>query len=192
MPETSKDDAAVVADRICEAIGGLELSADDSMHRVTMSFGVANYPLDAVTTDDLIRCADRAMYIAKARGKNQVQIYGANRRAHRRIDTVVEGEYRVFEEESRPFSTLDISERSLRVNVDRPVPVNSLVEFTLILPDNDQKVSALGRVIRADQHGQDTYELAIYIVDIASGEHITLKRYLRALAPDSTGVFGSD
>ncbi len=192
MPETSKDDAAVVADRICEAIGDLELSADDPMHRVTMSFGVANYPLDAVTTDDLIRCADRAMYIAKARGKNQVQLYGANRRAHRRIDTVVEGEYRVFDVESRPFSTLDISERSLRVNVDRPVPVNSLVEFTLILPDNDQKVSALGRVIRADQHGQDTYELAISIVDIASGEHITLKRYLRALAPDSIGVFGSD
>ena len=70
--------------------------------------------------------------------------------------------------------------------------MNSLVEFTLILPDNDQKVSALGRVIRADQHGQDTYELAISIVDIASGEHLTLKRYLRALAPDSTWVFGSD
>ena len=61
-----------IQSRICEAIGGLELSADDAMHRVTMSFGVANYPLDAVTTDDLIRCADRAMYIAKARGKNQV------------------------------------------------------------------------------------------------------------------------
>ena len=192
MPETSKDDAAVVADRVCEAISELELSADDPMHRVTMSFGIANYPLDAVTTDDLIRCADRAMYIAKARGKNQVQLYGANRRAHRRINTVVEGEFRIFEVESRPFSTLDISERSLRVNVDRPVPVNAFVEFTLILPDHSQKVSAHGRVIRCDQHGQDTYELALSIVNIDSGEHITLKRYLRALTPDTTAAFGPD
>ncbi len=70
MPETSKDDAAGVADRVREATSDLELSADDPTHRVTVSFGVANYPLDAGTTDDLIRCADRAMYIAKARGKN--------------------------------------------------------------------------------------------------------------------------
>ena len=76
MPATSKDDAAGVADRVREAVGDLELSADDPTHRVTVSFGVANYPIDATSTDDLIRCADRAMYISKARGKNQVQLYG--------------------------------------------------------------------------------------------------------------------
>ena len=189
MPATSKDDAAAVADRVREAIDDLELSADDPTHRVTISLGVANYPLDAVSTDDLIRCADRAMYIAKARGKNQVQLYGANRRAHRRINAVVPGEYRVFEEESRPFSTLDISERSLRIKVARAVPVNALLEFTLTLPEHGQRVSAHGRVIRTEQRKHGTYELAISIVDMDSRAHRILRRYLRSQAPGNDDVF---
>ena len=189
MPATSKDDAAGVADRVREAVGDLELSADDPTHRVTVSFGVANYPIDATSTDDLIRCADRAMYISKARGKNQVQLYGANRRAHRRISAVVEGEIRTFEETRRPFSTLDISETSLRVNVDSDVAVDSLVEFTLKLPDHGQNVTAHGRVIRADPSGAGKYELAISIVDIDTRQHLVLKRYIRSLETESPGPF---
>ena len=189
MPATSKDAAAGVADRVREAVGDIELSADDPTHRVTMSFGVANYPLDAGSTDDLVRCADRAMYIAKARGKNQVQLYGANRRAHRRIPAVVQGEIRLFEKERRPFSTLDISERSLRVNVDSAVPVNAIVEFTLMLTEQGQEVSAHGRVIRSDPCEGETHELAISIMDIDSRQHVTLKRYLRALASEDPVVF---
>jgi diguanylate cyclase (GGDEF)-like protein len=127
MPATSKHGAAGVADRVRAALADIELSAEDPTHRVTMSLGVASYPADAQSAEDLIRCADRAMYIAKARGKNQVQIYGANRRAHLRINAVVDGEYRVFEKRRHMFSTLDLSERSLRVAVDREVPENSLI-----------------------------------------------------------------
>jgi diguanylate cyclase (GGDEF)-like protein len=179
MPETSKDAAAGAADRVREAVGDLELSADDPLHRVTISFGVANYPVDAKSPDDLIRCADRAMYIAKARGKNQVQLYGANRRAYRRISTVIDGEYRVFEDEAQPLSTLDISERSLRITVGREVPADALVEFTLMLPEHGQKVSALGRVIRNETREDGEYMLAISIVDISGHAHLALKQYLR-------------
>jgi diguanylate cyclase (GGDEF)-like protein len=184
MPETSKEAAAAAADRVREAIGDLELSADDPLHRVTISLGVANYPIDAVNPDDLIRCADRAMYIAKARGKDQVQLYGANRRAHRRLTTALQGEYRVFEERTREFSTSDISERSLRVNVDREVPEGSLVEFTLMLPEHGQTISAHGRVVRREQREGGGFELAITIVDINSRQHLALKNFLKDQAPD--------
>ncbi len=180
MPATSKDDAATVADRVREAVSDVELAADDPTHRVTISMGVANYPVDAVTPDDLIRCADRAMYIAKARGKNQVQLYGANRRAHLRISTRVPGEYRVFEKEGRPLTTLDLSERSLRVNVDSPVPEKALVEFTLKLPEHGQHVHAHGRVIRSNTSEDGGNELVLSIVEITRREHLTLKQYLRS------------
>ena len=188
MPATSKEHALGVADRARKAVADLELSDVDPTHYVTMSLGIASYPLDAESADDLIRCADRAMYLAKGRGKNQVQLYGANRRAHKRIHTVVSGEYRVFEEERRPFSTLDISERSLRVMVDRPVPANTLVEFTLALPESDQNVSANARVIRAVPRDEGTYEMALTIVDIESREYLALRKYLEAQAPESKGT----
>jgi diguanylate cyclase (GGDEF)-like protein len=184
MPETSKAAAALAADRVREAVGNLQLSADDPLHRVTISFGIANYPVDAGSPDDLIRCADRAMYIAKARGKDQVQLYGANRRAHRRVTTNLKGEYRIFEEDSQAFSTFDLSERSLRVNVDREVAEGALVEFTLLLPEHGQKISAFGRVIRTEELEGGGHMLVITILDIGTREHLALKQYLRDQAPD--------
>jgi len=184
MPQTSKDAAASAADRVRKAVEEIELSADDPLHRVTLSLGVANYPLDATNTDELIRCADRAMYIAKARGKNQVQLYGTNRRAHRRINAKVGGEYRVFEDEAHTFSTLDISEHGLRVRADSAVPADSLLEFTLKLPEQDQKVSAVGRVIRTVEDEGGAYQMAITIVEIGGRAHLALKRYLREKAQE--------
>jgi diguanylate cyclase (GGDEF)-like protein len=184
MPETSKAAAASAADRVREAVGDLKLSVDDPLHRVTISFGIANYPVDASSPDDLIRCADRAMYIAKARGKDQVQLYGANRRAHRRVNTNLKGEYRIFEEDSQAFSTFDLSERSLRVKVDREVAEGALVEFTLLLPERGQKISAFGRVIRTEELEGGGHMLVISILDIGTREHLALKQYLRDQAPD--------
>ena len=42
---------------------------------VTGSVGVARYPDDGDVAADLLRCADAAMYLAKERGKNNVQFY---------------------------------------------------------------------------------------------------------------------
>lgn len=41
----------------------------------TASIGSANYPRDAKTTEELLRCADAAMYEAKKRGKNTYRFY---------------------------------------------------------------------------------------------------------------------
>jgi len=151
---------------------------------VTISLGIANYPVDATSPDDLLRCADRAMYIAKARGKNQVQLYGANRRAHRRINAVIDGEYRLFEKEAHHFSTLDLSERSLRISVDRMVPEGTTLDFTLMLPEHGQRVRALGRVLRTEEGDDGHHRMVLTIVDISPRAHLTLKQYLRERAEE--------
>jgi diguanylate cyclase (GGDEF)-like protein len=44
---------------------------------VTASIGVARYPEVTGTVDDILKAADSAMYLAKGRGRNNVQVYGA-------------------------------------------------------------------------------------------------------------------
>jgi diguanylate cyclase (GGDEF)-like protein len=44
---------------------------------VTASIGVARFPEVSGTVDDILKAADSAMYLAKGRGRNNVQVYGA-------------------------------------------------------------------------------------------------------------------
>ena len=44
---------------------------------VTASIGIAKYPKDAQTTEDLLQCADAAMYDAKNSGKNTFSFYNS-------------------------------------------------------------------------------------------------------------------
>jgi len=43
---------------------------------VTASFGVASFPEDAATGDDVVRAADEALSAAKRAGKNRVAVWG--------------------------------------------------------------------------------------------------------------------
>jgi two-component system cell cycle response regulator len=77
LPETGKGTAAEVAERIRIFAGDLRVRRDDVRPggRITVSLGVASFPEDATETGDLIRKADRALYQAKARGRNRIYPY---------------------------------------------------------------------------------------------------------------------
>ncbi|MFQ5780540.1 MAG: diguanylate cyclase [Nitrospiria bacterium] len=77
LPQTSKEDAQIIADRLCRGI-----EKKESLHKkfsacgnLAVSIGLATFPEDAKTTEELIRNADRALYQAKIQGKNQVVIF---------------------------------------------------------------------------------------------------------------------
>jgi diguanylate cyclase (GGDEF)-like protein len=72
LPETSLIDAVQVAERIRERINE---SIYTGVGHVTASIGVANYPGDALGKEDLVRAADRALYVSKNNGRNRVSYF---------------------------------------------------------------------------------------------------------------------
>jgi diguanylate cyclase (GGDEF)-like protein/putative nucleotidyltransferase with HDIG domain len=68
LPETRLDDAHIVAERIRK---GIELEMFTKQVPLTASLGVASWPADGVTKEELVGCADAAMYLAKAMGRNR-------------------------------------------------------------------------------------------------------------------------
>ncbi|MEV5961565.1 diguanylate cyclase [Kribbella sp. NPDC051952] len=85
LPGTGIDEATVTADRLRNAVAASPLAAmcagvldepdlDPDTFRLTVSIGVSVYPADGSTVDDLLLCADRAMYAAKAAGRNRVSL----------------------------------------------------------------------------------------------------------------------
>lgn len=73
MPETSKKNAVVAAEKIRKALKGHLFLADEGLNlRITASFGVASFPTDASDKDGLIHMADNAMYRVKNATKDGV------------------------------------------------------------------------------------------------------------------------
>jgi diguanylate cyclase (GGDEF)-like protein len=75
LPQTDQEQAIAVANRISRAIATSPLHIDASIEvTITASFGIATYPLHAMTKDALIRQADAAMYRVKSTTKNAVGV----------------------------------------------------------------------------------------------------------------------
>jgi diguanylate cyclase (GGDEF)-like protein len=75
LPETGIDEAVQVAERIRAKIEAHRFSGGRRLKfTLTASFGIAVFPLHALSPQQLIACADRAMYQAKAAHKNCVRV----------------------------------------------------------------------------------------------------------------------
>ncbi len=76
LPNTGAEDALFNANRICKAVSEkpFHLNPVDTA-TVTISLGVATFPDNAQTPQDLIEWADKGLYYAKEHGRNQVGRY---------------------------------------------------------------------------------------------------------------------
>ena len=72
LPHTDRQGAAVLAERLRKAAAGHLHSNGRGKGRVTISLGVASFPLDeAGSVEDLIESADARLYEAKDSGRNR-------------------------------------------------------------------------------------------------------------------------
>jgi len=74
LPNTSADEALFNAKRINKAIENMEIELNNTTEKgkVTISVGVATFPENAMTAEELVEHADKSLYYAKEHGRNQV------------------------------------------------------------------------------------------------------------------------
>ena len=82
LPQCDRESAIRVAERLRESIASTPVN---KVGQVTASIGVATYPTGAKNKDELVEMADRAMYLAKAAGRNRVRTLA--HRSYSGIDT---------------------------------------------------------------------------------------------------------
>jgi len=76
LPDTSADEALLLAERLHQAVSSepLVLANNNSIH-LTVSIGIATYPTHASTIEELIKRADEALYWIKSHGRNRIRLY---------------------------------------------------------------------------------------------------------------------
>ena len=74
LPETDLASAARAAERVRAAVAALKIESDDTIVQITVSVGVTTV-CSGDTAKDILARADRALYDAKAAGRDQVIVH---------------------------------------------------------------------------------------------------------------------
>ncbi len=74
---TNRDDVLKIADKIVRSMEAPLTLPDKLELHITATLGVSFFPDDASSAEELVKCADEAMYAAKAMGRNTFQAYVA-------------------------------------------------------------------------------------------------------------------
>jgi diguanylate cyclase (GGDEF)-like protein/PAS domain S-box-containing protein len=76
MPGSTLKTAALRAEQLRVECAGIRIPHDGQDLSVTVSFGVATYPVHGQEAEDIVIKADKALYRSKQRGRNCVTIWG--------------------------------------------------------------------------------------------------------------------
>ncbi len=74
LPEIDLANARVVAEKLRRVVYHMPFEREEVLpeKHLTISVGVGSFPQTAMDAEDLLRCADRALYQAKQKGRNRV------------------------------------------------------------------------------------------------------------------------
>ena len=78
LPDTEISEARVFAERLRKSIADNPLEQQDATINVTVSIGVAELSAASKSSDNVLSSADRALYLAKENGRNQVVLFSGN------------------------------------------------------------------------------------------------------------------
>lgn len=103
LPQTDKDEACIIADRLREAVNQYDYLGKENLNNkmMTASLGVSTYSTQMESYKDLIENADMALYRAKFLRRNKVEVYSSI------FDHIIEKEPNEnLLEEIKPLKTL--------------------------------------------------------------------------------------
>ncbi len=181
LPDTGRAGAFVVAQRIRVSF---ETGLRSGREAVTISGGVAAYPADGLTPQQLLHCSDQGLYRAKAAGKNRVAPESDERRQHERVlwqqsIGLERSGGRVIEARGR-----NLSEGGMLVSMTEPVPVGSKITVVVRVQD-DGPLALRGRVVRLAPRGGQGYEAGLLLASDGTGGNALV---LRRLMPPAASV----
>lgn len=76
LPETNLEKAKIVAEKLRTKVGALPafVAEGKETRRITISVGIASFPECTIEKERLVSLADRALYSAKEKGRNRVEV----------------------------------------------------------------------------------------------------------------------
>ncbi|MGE0453122.1 MAG: diguanylate cyclase [Vicinamibacteria bacterium] len=174
LPDTLRAGGHVVAERIRRRV-------EERFRRrrggtpITISGGVACFPEDAASVEELVQRADEGLYRSKADGKNRITLIDGERRRHLRVP--VSARIVVNADERRVAARAkNVSESGLLLSVQEPMPIGSNVGL-LVHPHGGERIGLRGEVVRVVANERDAlFDLGVRLHGDQKGKLLLLAR----------------
>ncbi len=188
LPETNKEGGLVISERIREKVerSSFIKGAKQPLKRFTISGGMATFKVDAKTGINLIKKADQTLYLAKARGKNQVAMYMEEKREFERVNAHLIGRLTVASNTGDIFVVQNISEGGFLFKFHKAIPVGTILHLSLNLPGRKTPIQCKAKIRRLEELKKNRkYEIGVGIIHIRESEKKAMKRFVRTLAQEN-------
>lgn len=165
MPHTESFNAFIVGERIRKAVEREDFSIPGRNCRLTISGGLASYPLHATEPRTLLHLADSATYLAKGAGKNNISFYKKDQRRYLRVKLdkpVLIKEMGFVDSRIYAGTSKDIGIGGILFENDAPLPLGAHIEVSV--PVNAEgPLLLIGTIVRVEALGEKSYEIGMTI-----------------------------
>jgi diguanylate cyclase (GGDEF)-like protein len=165
MPHSENIHAYVLAERIRKRIEQMEMDAGSETYKVTISGGLASFPANARDSDDLLRKADSALYLAKGAGKNTISFYKEEKRRYLRVkfkQPVKIKELGFNGSLSYHAQSKDICIGGVLFENKDPLPLGARIQVSVPIKD-DEPLLLIGTVVRVECFQKNRYDIGMTI-----------------------------
>ncbi|MDX1776753.1 MAG: diguanylate cyclase [Desulfobulbales bacterium] len=167
LPDTNKVNGWLIGERIRQKIENTAIRYEGKKIKITLSGGLASFPIDASDGLTLIKNADKAMYRAKSFGKNNISFYSMDKRRNIRVgyNTSVEiQELGIHEKPVLTATTKSISIGGILLESETPFQSGAKIQLNISLNEKNPLL-IIGTVVRSEKTDEDNYEISVAFLD---------------------------
>jgi diguanylate cyclase (GGDEF)-like protein len=183
LPETGKVNALVLGERIRKRVEETKHEYEGQIISVTISGGLATFPIDATDTTNLIKNADIAVYRAKEEGKNNIIVFSENKRHYMRVDFITDIQVRVvdskYDNDVLEATSKDMSTGGILFENNYPIDMNTKVQLRIPTGVAEEPLLVAGTVVRVEKFSSNQYDIGISFLEIDNTVKNELSKCIR-------------
>jgi hypothetical protein len=184
LPGTPKYNALILAERIRHKIAYMNLSFEGEKMEVTVTGGVATFPLDTYVETEMIECADRALSRAKSQGRNQVVLFSEDKRDNYRMGLMGPIKVQELGMKTSQLPTLgrikDLSLSGVLFESKQPLTMGSRIQVEVPLSSRDKPLVMVGRVTRI-QPFDSAYNIGATFLHFGDQDRVEINKHFTSL-----------
>ncbi len=170
LPATDKFGVIKSAERLRSRIKKINFKKKNFFikENITISCGIASYPIDAKTSEEIILCADKALYQSKFGGKDMITLYSTERRVFFRMDLVSNITYKIqYAFKGKHTAMLkNISATGASFDTNKDIPLMSHIRLYVDLDTSKKIIELVGKVVWSKKRSSSKYAIGVEFIQL--------------------------